>query len=65
MRKIAITVDSSCDVPEGFLQKNDIYVFKINMLIGDEQYSDIAPEEVLVKVKETGVMPKTCAVTSS
>ena len=64
MRKIAITVDSSCDVPEGFLQKNDIYVFKVNMLIGDEQYSDITPEEVLDKVKETGVMPKTCAVTS-
>ena len=42
MKKIAITVDSSCDVPVGFLEKNDISVFHINMLIGTEEYATIS-----------------------
>lgn len=65
MKKIAITVDSSCDVPVGFLEKNDISVFHINMLIGTEEYATISAEEVLKKVEETGVMPKTSALTTA
>lgn len=64
MKKIAITVDSSCDVPKGFLEANNIYVFHINMLIGDEQFTEISPKDILEKVNSTGIMPKTCAVTS-
>ncbi len=65
MNKIAITVDSSCDVPVGFLEKHEIFVFHINMLIGSEEYSEISAEEVLKKVQETGIMPKTSAVTTA
>ncbi len=65
MSKIAITVDSSCDVPAGFLEKHDIGVFQINMLIGSEEFAQISAEEVLSKVQETGVMPKTSAVTTA
>ena len=65
MSKIAISVDSSCDVPKGFLEKHDITVFPITTILGDEIFRDgvdITASELLSKVNEKGVMPKTSAL---
>ena len=64
-KKIAFTVDSSCDVPKGFMQENDITVFPITNILGDNVYRDgvdITAKELLDKVTETGIMPKTSAL---
>lgn len=64
-KKIAFTVDSSCDVPKGFIEKNNITVFPITNILGENVYRDgvdITAEELLEKVKETGIMPKTSAL---
>jgi len=68
MSKIAITVDSSCDVPNGVFEQNDIKVFAITNILGDEVYKDgvdISASELLAKSTELGVLPKTSAVSSA
>ena len=64
-KKIAFTVDSSCDVPQGFIEQNNIIVFPITNILGENVYRDgvdITASELLQKVKETGIMPKTSAL---
>ncbi|HBF44716.1 MAG TPA: hypothetical protein DDW16_03730 [Clostridiales bacterium] len=62
--KVAILVDTSCDVPEGFLKENEIDVIPMGCIIGDEIFTDsreISSQELLNKVRDKGVMPKTSA----
>lgn len=62
--KVAIVVDSSCDLPNGYAEENDIKVLNIGCSIGDEEFTDgISSVELLKKVREKNVMPKTFAVT--
>lgn len=62
--KVAIIVDTSCDVPKGFLKENEIDVIPMGCIIGDEVHAEgdeISSQELLNKVREKGVMPKTSA----
>ena len=64
MSKIAITVDSSCDMPKGFKEEHDIKVFPFALLVGDETFIDgvdITPVQLLEKTREVGKLPKTSA----
>lgn len=62
--KVAIVVDSSCDLPNGYAEDNDIKVLNIGCSIGDEEYlNGISSVELLKKVREKNVMPKTFAIT--
>lgn len=62
--KVAIVVDSSCDLPNGYTEENDIKVLNIGCSIGDEVYLDgISSVDLLKKVREKNVMPKTFAIT--
>lgn len=66
MKKIAFTVDSSCDLPKGFAEENDIFVISIPVLHGDTlytNYKDVSPADLIKLTKETGVLPKTSAPT--
>lgn len=38
--KVAILVDSGCDIPEEFIEKNDIKVLRLKVMYGDTVYSD-------------------------
>ncbi len=61
--KIAITSDSVIDLSKELLEKYDIQVLPLNVLLGDEEYKDgeITPEEIYEYVNKTGVLPKTSA----
>ncbi len=62
--KIAITADSVIDLTPELLQKYDIKIVPLGILLGDEDFLDdgsITPERIFAFVKETKVLPKTSA----
>lgn len=63
---IVITADSTCDLPDYLIQENDIVIFPLSILLGENSYLDgieIHPKEIYEYVEKTGVLPKTAAVT--
>lgn len=66
VKDIAITTDSTCDLPQRFIDENDITVVPLTVLLGDTVYRDgvdINPDDVYSFVEKTGKLPKTSAVT--
>lgn len=66
VKDIAITTDSTCDLPQRFIDENDITVVPLTVLLGDTVYRDgvdIKPDDVYSFVDKTGKLPKTSAVT--
>lgn len=66
IKDIAITTDSTCDLPQKFIDENDITVVPLTVLLGDTVYRDgvdIKPDDVYSFVEKTGKLPKTSAVT--
>ena len=64
MLKIKLTSDSTCDLPQEFIEKHDIAICPIAILLGLDEYHDtvdIDSHKVLDYVKETGTLPKTAA----
>ncbi len=61
--KIAITSDSTLDLSKELLEKYDITVLPLNILLGDVEYKDgeIETEKIYEYVEKTGVLPKTSA----
>ena len=65
MSNIKITCDSTCDLPQELYAKYDIEVISLSVALGDELHRDgvdITAPELFAYVKETGVLPKTSAV---
>ena len=65
MQKICIAVDSACDIPKKYLVENEIVVLPYHINFGDEEFIDgetISRDELYKKVEETGMMPKTSAI---
>lgn len=66
IKDIAITTDSTCDLPQRFIDENDITVVPLTVLLGDTVYRDgvdIKPDDIYSFVEKTGKLPKTSAVT--
>ncbi len=65
-KDIAITTDSTCDLPQNLIEENEITVVPLTILLGDSVYRDgvdIKPDDIYAYVDKTGVLPKTSAVT--
>ena len=63
---IAITTDSTCDLPQELIEENEITVIPLTVLLGDSVYRDgvdIKPDDIYAYVDKTGELPKTSAVT--
>lgn len=62
--KIAITAESTIDLPKSLLEKYNITTIPFNVLLGEKNYLDgeIKPEEIFNFVEKTGTLPKTSAV---
>jgi DegV family protein with EDD domain len=62
--KIAISTESTLDLPKELQEKYDISVIPFTVILGDKSGfdGDITPEEIFAYVDETGVLPKTAAV---
>lgn len=63
---VAITADSTCDLPQSLIESNDITVIPLTVLLGESVYRDgidIKPNDIYNFVSKTGELPKTSAVT--
>ena len=62
--KIKVTSDSTCDLSPELVEKYNVGIFPLNVILGDKTYSDgidITPQDIFDYVSETGVLPKTAA----
>ena len=65
MNKIKIISDSTCDLSPELIQQLDLEILPLVVSIGDTSYFDlkeITTAELYQKISETGIMPKTAAV---
>lgn len=65
MPKIRISADSTCDLSPELVEKYDIAITPLKIMLGDTDYTDqvdITPQKIYDYVAETGVLPKTAAV---
>lgn len=62
--KIAISTESTNDLTQGLIAKNDIKVIPFQITLGDNAFKDgeVPVEELFDMVDETGVLPKTTAL---
>ncbi|HHW45456.1 MAG TPA: DegV family protein [Clostridiales bacterium] len=63
-QKIVISCDSTCDLSPELLQKYDIKVMPLYVVMNDKTFKDgvdIQPDEIYKYRKETGRLPKTAA----
>lgn len=65
MPKIRISADSTCDLSPELIEKYNIAITPLKITLGDTDYTDqidITPQKIYDYVAETGVLPKTAAV---
>ncbi len=63
--KICISCDSTCDIPKDLLQKYDIHLMPITIMLGTKEHHDgidVTPEDIFNFVDKTNELPKTSAV---
>lgn len=66
MKEVVITADSTCDLPDYLIKKNNITIVPLSVLLGDKSYYDgvdVFPKDIYDYVDKTGILPKTAAVT--
>lgn len=63
--KIKITADSTCDLSPELVQKYDVGIIPLHVIMGDKTYSDgidIVPQDIFKHVAKTGILPTTAAL---
>lgn len=62
--RIAITAESTIDLPKELLEKFDIKTIPFYVVLGDDEYKDgeIAPSKIYDFVKQSKMLPKTSAI---
>ncbi len=63
--KIAVSAESTIDLPQDLLKKYDIHVIPYRIILGGEEYTDgvdVNPQKIFEFVEKTKVLPKTSAI---
>ncbi len=62
--KIALSAESTIDLPKDLLEKYGISVLPYTVLLGEKSYLDgeITPDDIFAYVDETGILPRTSAI---
>ncbi len=65
--KIAISAESTIDLPKELLEKHDIHILPFTVILGERSAydGDITPNDIFRFVKDTGKLPKTAAINQS
>lgn len=66
--KIAISIDSACDLPKQIVEQYKIFTMPYYVTLGEKDYIDgvnVTAEDLYAYVKENGVLPKTAAISES
>lgn len=67
-KEVMITADSTCDLPDYLIEKYNIQIIPLSILLGDGEYADgvdIKPKDIYEYADKYGELPKTAAVTPS
>lgn len=62
--KIKITADSTCDLSRELIQRYNVGIMPLKVILGTDTFSDgvdIVPQNIFDYVEKTGVLPKTTA----
>ncbi len=61
--KVKVTSDSTCDLSKELIEKHDIGIFPLTVILGENSFGDgsIAPQDIFDYVANTGTLPKTAA----
>ena len=65
-KEVVITADSTCDLPEHIVEKNQIIITPLSILLGENSFTDgvdVSPKDIYEYVGKTNNLPKTAAVT--
>lgn len=65
--KIAISIDSACDMPQELKQKYNIFTMPYYVMLGERECIDgvdVTTQDLFDYVKRTGNLPKTAAISS-
>lgn len=65
--KIAISIDSACDMPNELKEKHNLFTMPYYITLGDKEYIDgvnVTTQDLFDYVKSTGTLPKTAAISS-
>ena len=68
IKDVLITTDSTCDLPQKYVDEYNIKVIPLSILLGSNEYSDgvdIKPADIYKHVENGGDLPKTAAVPPS
>lgn len=68
MKEVLITADSTCDLPKDIIDKYNITITPLSVLLGEDTFTDgvdIFPNDIYDYVAKTGTLPKTAAVPPS
>ena len=63
-KPVIICADSTCDMPRELLERYDIRIIPLSILLGEESYfddADFSPDKIYEYVEQTGTLPKTSA----
>ncbi len=63
--KIAISCDSTCDIPKDLIEKYDIHLMPITILLGSDERKDgidVTPQDVFDYAEKSGELARTSAV---
>ena len=65
--KIAISIDSACDIPQELKEKYNIFTMPYYVMLGEKECIDgvnVTTQDLFDYVKQTGNLPKTAAINS-
>lgn len=65
MKKVIVTADSVCDLPEELLKEFDVAVLPLTVTVGENSYRDgldIDPTKIFELYREKKLLPKTAAI---
>ena len=65
--KIAISIDSACDIPQELKQKHNIFTMPYYVILGEKECIDgvnVTTQDLFNYVETTGNLPKTAAISS-
>ena len=64
-KPVYITADSTCDLPRELLERFNIKVVPLHVLLGEESYLDgvdFTPDMIFERYKADKILPRTAAV---
>ena len=65
--KIAISIDSACDMPQELKKKHNIFTMPYYVTLGEKEYIDgvnVTTQDLFDYVNQTGNLPKTAAISA-